>query len=66
MQHGCPVSDCAATDNRSALGSVADFDAVVFHLRNLHEDDLPERRAAEQRYVMFMLESPAYMMGQER
>ena len=66
LSHGCPINDCTATDNRSALMDVAAFDAILFHLRNLNENDLPDRRGPKQRYIMFMLESPAYMMGQER
>ncbi len=32
VRHGCPVSNCYATNNRSLLGSIGDFDAVLFHL----------------------------------
>ncbi len=68
------MSDCAATGDRTALGGSgdgSDFDAVLFHLREMKEGDLPDpdgrrRRAGEQRYVMFMLESADYMMGIER
>ncbi len=68
------MSDCAATGDRTALGGSgdgSDFDAVLFHLREMKEGDLPDpdgrrRRAGEQRYVIFMLESADYMMGIER
>ncbi len=38
-QHNCPVSNCHLTSNRSLLGSVKDFDAVMFNMfhYNMHK-----------------------------
>ena len=64
VSFGCPVSDCSATDVRNGSGSnPEDFDAVVFHQRSLMASDLPAERSQKQRYVMFMIESPAYPFG---
>lgn len=65
-ESSCPVSDCYATDNRSLLaGGPSAFDAVLFHQREMSTTDLPESRRSEQKYIMFMLESPMYPMGFE-
>ena len=61
----CPVSDCIITNNQSALPSVSQFDAVIFHLSDLERlktEDLPDQkeRNPNQRYVMFFLESPQH------
>ena len=31
LQAGCPESRCFLTSDRNLLGSVADFDAIIFH-----------------------------------
>ena len=33
FQSTCPVSNCRITNDRSELGSIAEFDAVLFHYR---------------------------------
>ena len=32
---GCPVTNCHVTDDRSLLPSLADFDAILFHARDM-------------------------------
>ena len=54
-KYGCPVWQCETTDNRS---SAHEYDAVVFHLRSWTQQDLPERRLPQQRYVFWSMESP--------
>ena len=44
----CPVSDCFVTADRKLVGSVSDFDAILFHLQTLSlEDDAPDPRSLE-------------------
>ena len=44
----CPVSDCFVTADRKLMGSVSDFDAILFHLQTLSlEDDVPDPRSLE-------------------
>ena len=40
------------------LGSVADFDAILFHARDINLRDLPKSRNPRQFYIMFLNESP--------
>ena len=45
--------------------SITDFDVVMFHIRDMKEENepvikLPETRSPNQRYVMFLMESPSY------
>jgi hypothetical protein len=62
----CPVSNCLLTNNRSSLPLLSDFDAVLFHLRNMDGGGrrvaVPnqKRRKNGQRYVMFLMESPQH------
>ena len=51
----CPVPDCVYVDERQQLNR---SDAVVFHARNLAEDDVPPWRLAHQRWIFFNLEAP--------
>ncbi len=37
ISHGCAVSNCLATKNRSLLGSIAEFDALLFHLIDMRK-----------------------------
>ncbi len=64
----CPVNNCYVTDNHTLFGEegVEKFDAILFHQRGLHKEDVPKRRRPEQRYIMFMLESAHYPLGFER
>ncbi len=48
---------CETSDNRT---DVQDYDAVVFHLRSWTRHDLPKRRSSHQRYVGWIMESPAW------
>ena len=62
LAHNCPVTNCWATNNRTALGSLGDFDAVLFHMRDMPHSPISvpnqRRRKPHQRYVMFLMESP--------
>ncbi len=65
VRHGCPVSGCLLTANRSLLPSVADFDAVLFHPVRMARErggrgrlEVPRERRASQRYVMVLAEPP--------
>lgn len=62
LDHGCPVNNCYTTNNKSLLASLADFDAILFHIRDMNKGHLalphPKKRKASQRYVMFLMESP--------
>ena len=57
----CPIARCWTTDDRNSM-AMEDFDAIVFHLRTVQMDDLPQRRSVHQRYVFWSLESPQYNM----
>ena len=60
---GCEEARCYLTSNRKLLGSVSNFDAVVFHQRSFTFKDAPpaEMRRPEQRYIHWMFESPAHL-----
>lgn len=56
----CPEYNCLTTSNRSLLKSVDQFDAIVFHMLDFKRDKtLPKSRNRRQRYVFWVLESPA-------
>lgn len=60
---GCHVSNCVITDNKTQFGSMADFDAILFHMRNLNsKTGIPnqKKRKPNQSYVMMILESPMH------
>ena len=57
---GCPESRCFLTSDRKYLGSVSEFDAIIFHQRKIRLKDIPAKRGPEQRYVQWMFESPAH------
>ena len=63
VEAGCSVSKCFVTSNRSLLTSVSDFDAIMFHQRSFSWKDAPnpEERRPSQRYVHWMMESPAHL-----
>ena len=63
VEAGCSVSKCFVTSNRSLLISVADFDAIMFHQRSFSWKDAPnpEERRPSQRYIHWMMESPAHL-----
>lgn len=58
----CPVTNCFTTDNRSLLPSLADFDAILFHARDMDRRIIQvpnqQRRKSNQIYVFFLMESP--------
>ncbi len=63
----CPVSSCFTTNNKSQFGSILEFDAILFHIRDMHLSNdkpimtqLPDIRGDHQRYVFFLMESPSY------
>ena len=61
----CPVSNCHLTNDRDEQSSLADFDAILFHLRNMNSgrgvpDPNQMRRRPQQRYVSFLMESPQH------
>lgn len=39
------------------------YDAILFHQRSLSKTDLPQKRKAQQKYIMYMLESASYPFG---
>ena len=45
--------------------NIDNFNAIIFHERNLKLSDLPSRRKSQQSYIHFNLESPAYQSGGE-
>ena len=51
VDHGCPVTNCFATSNRSLLPSMADYDAVMFHLLEMRKDNRFDKRNRAERYV---------------
>ncbi|KAL1402854.1 hypothetical protein pipiens_005897 [Culex pipiens pipiens] len=60
----CPVTDCVLTNNRHHLDSMADYDALVFHIAepwaySLFEK-VPTLRTPSQIYVAANMESPAH------
>ena len=62
LEAGCPESRCFLTEDRNMLGSVADFDAILFHQRSFNlRTDRPKLRSPGQRYVHWMFESPAHL-----
>jgi hypothetical protein len=58
----CPINQCFTTANRNLLTRIEDFDAIVFHLRTFHVEDIPDKRNQNQRYILWSLESPQYNM----
>ncbi len=62
----CPVSNCRLTNDRTDMPSISDYDAVLFHLRdvntNVRRVAVPNqrKRRPSQRYVMFLMESPQH------
>ena len=58
----CSEKRCFGTENRSLLGNVNKFDAIVFHQRSLSLSDIPQQvnRRPEQRYMHWSIESPAW------
>ena len=59
ISEGCPESRCFLTSNRNYLSSVSEFDAIMFHQRTIQLKKVPAKRRPEQRYVHWMIESPA-------
>ena len=64
IRHNCSVNNCWTTNNRNALDSIADFDAVIFHIfaMNHFYMEIPKQseRRPSQRYVMYQQETPIY------
>ena len=59
VSNNCPVQNCVITNNRSHLSNLNEFDAILFHIRDL-KNAIPKAtmRKPKQRYVMFLMESP--------
>ena len=59
VKSGCPVTNCFVTLNHNHLARVEQFDAIVVHMmpRKLYLPD-QSKRPKDQRYVMFMMETP--------
>ena len=60
----CPVTNCYLTNNQTSEQSIGSFDAVIFHMRNMEKGRIAipnqAKRRPEQRYVMFIVESPIH------
>jgi len=58
----CPVTNCYVTADRTLLPSLAHFDAILFHARDMDKRVIQvpsqERRQRNQVYVFFLMESP--------
>ena len=50
----CPVPNCYVTYNRTHLKNTGEYDAVLFHIRNLAENitDFPHKEARDQSQVL--------------
>eukprot|EP00095_Tigriopus_kingsejongensis_P002490 maker-scaffold64_size435223-snap-gene-2.27 protein:Tk02490 transcript:maker-scaffold64_size435223-snap-gene-2.27-mRNA-1 annotation:"predicted protein" len=63
-EHKCSVTNCLITSNRSHFNSMSEFDALLFHMRNMNlkQPLLPNQkmRQPNQRYVMMLVESPLH------
>lgn len=53
--HGCRERRCDTVTDRALL---ATSDAVIFHMRDVTEDDMPTTHVASQRWVFALKESP--------
>ena len=60
IRAGCRFNNCATTSDRSRL---RDATSVIFHIRDISEDDLPTIRFANQTYVFYLLESPQWTIA---
>jgi len=62
ISNNCPQTNCYVTNDRKLLDSLADFDAILFHARDMDKRviQVPSqtRRKSHQRYVFFLMESP--------
>ena len=58
LNNNCSVSNCITTNNKKLLNSISEFDAILFHARDLDLTDLPISRNINQYYIMFEEESP--------
>ena len=54
----CPVSNCYITRDHKYLDNIADFDAILFHMRDRFQLPDQSKRQKEQIYIMFLMESP--------
>ena len=57
----CPVWNCVVTNDK-ASAPASTFDAILFHMRNMNQGKVPNQRLRDpnQRYVMFLMESPVH------
>ncbi|OQV14680.1 putative Alpha-(1,3)-fucosyltransferase C [Hypsibius exemplaris] len=60
---GCPVRQCAATNDRN---QIATSDAVIFHALDISSNNLPGPRRSGQHYIFLIGESPANLAGGAR
>jgi len=62
ISSNCPVTNCYVTDDRSLLSSISEYDAILFHARDMDKRVIQvpnqERRKQNQVYVFFLMESP--------
>ena len=62
VKFGCPVTNCYVTNNRDLVGSMAKFDAILFHGRYMDKRVVKvpnqQKRGKKQTYVFFLMESP--------
>lgn len=62
VSNNCPVTNCYVTADRTLLPSLAQFDAILFHARDMDKRIIQvpnqERRKPNQVYVFFIMESP--------
>ncbi|XP_053678070.1 alpha-(1,3)-fucosyltransferase C [Anopheles nili] len=56
----CPETKCVLTSYHNLLPSVADYDALVFHVASSWDRPLPDVRRPQQVYVAAVMESPAH------
>ncbi|XP_063883307.1 alpha-(1,3)-fucosyltransferase C-like isoform X2 [Scylla paramamosain] len=58
---GCRVNTCTTTGDRTRY-PIEEIDAVIWHFRS-SDRSLPEYRSPHTRYVLWLMESPAYLFG---
>jgi len=54
----CKVQNCYVTDNRSHFEHYNQFDAILFHVRDIRDFPKQSLRLPHQIYVMFSMETP--------
>jgi len=62
IMKGCRRRDCFCTDKRNFI-PIEDFDAIVFYSRGVADSDRPAVRKPHQRYILWEVEPPLYLMS---